>query len=87
MPNYTEEDINSTIDAVLDGQSLRSAAKNYGVPRQTLSDRILGRQTHQDASEDHQRLSKASENRIADYILKQEAAGLPFTHAQVRMLA
>ena len=46
MPEYTEADISSAINAVLNGVSLRKAACDYGIPRQTLSNRILGAQAN-----------------------------------------
>ena len=86
MPKYTEADISSAINAVLNGVSLRKAACDYGIPRQTLSNRILGAQANSQAKEDTQRLSPAVEKRLVDYILKQESSGYAMTHAQIRGL-
>jgi len=87
MPNYVEADVSAAIDAVLEGTGLRAAARLHGVPRQTLADRILGRQTNIEANQPNQRLSPALEKRLVEFILKQELIGYALTHAQIKSLA
>ena len=42
MPDYTKEAITTAFNAVQAGQSLRSAAKDYGIPLTTLYRRKHG---------------------------------------------
>ena len=84
MPKYTESDIENGIEFVLAGRSLRYAAEASGVPRQTISNRILGRQTKSQTNESRQKLSSGLEKKVVDWILLQERLGYAPTHAQVR---
>ncbi len=87
MPLYEEAAIEAAIEEVLGGQSLRKAAIMHGVLRQTLADRILGRQTASQAQETRQRLSPAIEQQLAKLILVQEALGYAPTHVRVKAIA
>ena len=42
MPQYTEDNIAQAIKDVVNGAALKSAAKEWGVPPNTLRDRIKG---------------------------------------------
>jgi hypothetical protein len=66
MPKYTESDIENGIEFVLAGRSLRYAAEASGVPRQTISNRILGRQTKSQTNESRQKLSSGLEKKVVD---------------------
>ena len=57
MKQYTEEDLDSTIEAVAMGRSIRKAALEWGIPRATLQDRIAGAQPRSIAFSGLQRLS------------------------------
>jgi hypothetical protein len=87
MPQYTESDILYTLQCIANGQSLRSAAKDSGIPRSILQDRIKGSETHSIAAESQQRLSKAQEDHLTSWVLAQEALGIPLTHGQIRQFA
>ena len=87
MKEYTEADIQAAIDAVLEGTSIRQAALSHGVPRQTLSRRILNRMPPLLAHEKQQRLSQVQEENIAKWVLTQEALGYAPSHGQVRLIA
>jgi hypothetical protein len=84
MKQYTEEDVDSALQAIAMGRSLRKAALEWGIPRTTLRDRIDGTQPRSVAFSGLQRLSKVQEDHLTQWILTQEALGLPPTHAQVR---
>src|SRR5205814_6433108 len=86
MPQYTEADVELAIEDVLEGVSIRRAALLRGVPRQTVNNRILGRQTNRQVNEANQRLTNAQEERVAKWILTQEALGYAPTHGQTRFL-
>jgi hypothetical protein len=84
MQQYTEYDIGQAIQAVAAGQSLRRAALDWGIPKTTLRNRLMGSESHQAAAEDQQRLSPVQEKRLVDWVLVQEALGLPPSHAQIK---
>jgi 4-hydroxybenzoate polyprenyltransferase len=87
MPQYTEDDIAQAIKDVANGAALKSAAKEWGVPPNTLRDRIKGSEGHSIAAESQQRLSRVQEDHLANWILAQEALGVPLTHAQIKEFA
>ena len=68
-PQYTQEDLDSALQAIAGGQSVRKAALEWGIPRSTLHDRVHGTECHTEAAQDQQRLSPAQEKRLADWIL------------------
>lgn len=87
MPPYSEADLSLALEAIANGQSVRKAAIDWGIPRSTLRSRILGHESHRQAAEDQQRLSPVQEGHLASWIITQEALGLPPTHAQVKEFA
>ncbi|KAF7905173.1 uncharacterized protein EAF01_005694 [Botrytis porri] len=84
---YTEEDIAEALRAITNGASIRRASLDYGVPRITLHDRIYGGVSHQKGAQILQKLSPIQENRLAEWILVQEALGTSPTHRQIREMA
>ncbi|KAF7889298.1 uncharacterized protein EAF01_010031 [Botrytis porri] len=84
---YTEEDIAEALRAITNGASIRRASLDYGVPRTTLHDRIYGGVSHQKGAQILQKLSPIQENRLAEWILVQEALGTSPTHRQIREMA
>ncbi len=84
MKAYSEENIEAAISDILDGIPIRQAAKRHGVPRQTISNRILAQQPASNGHEHRQRLSPVQEKRLAQWILAQESLGYAPTHTQVR---
>ncbi|KAH9229046.1 hypothetical protein K456DRAFT_56932, partial [Colletotrichum gloeosporioides 23] len=57
MSQYSEYDVHQALEAIANGQSLRKAASEWGIPRTTLQRRIQGIQPKNIAFTDHQRLS------------------------------
>jgi DDE superfamily endonuclease/helix-turn-helix, Psq domain/Tc5 transposase DNA-binding domain len=84
MGQYTEEDLSQALIAVTNGQSMRKAAIQWGVPRTTLYNRLHGHESRKEAYSGLQRLSPAQEERLTKWILIQNDIGLPPTHAQIR---
>lgn len=77
--------MDSAMDLMCDGSSLRAAAKAYGIPPQTLSDRLEQKsQPKKGSNESQQRLSDTAEKRIVDWILKQERLGYAPTASAVK---
>ena len=87
MQRYTEYEVHQAITAVKNGQSIRKASIEWGVPRATLQDRISGREPHRIASEPQQRLSSHQEAELAKWAIAQADLGLPPTHLQLRLFA
>jgi len=87
MSDSKERQILQVLDAVAEGVSIRRASALYGLKRSTIQDRLNGATSRSNANEANQRLSRAQEDRIKDWILAQDALKLPPTHIQVRKLA
>ncbi|KAM9874815.1 transposase [Verticillium dahliae] len=87
MPRYTEDGINQALEAVLNGQSLRKASAEWGIPRSTLRCRIQGTQPRDIAFSSQQKLSPTQEKHLVEWVRIQAALGLPPTHQQVRDFA
>ena len=87
MPSYTENALTAAIDAVNAGTPVKRAARDYGIPRATLQDRLAGRQSKTIAHTLQQKLSFVQENRLAEWICIQDTLGLAPTHAQIRTFA
>ncbi|KZL64103.1 transposase, partial [Colletotrichum tofieldiae] len=87
MSAYTEYEVNQALEAVANGQSLRKASIEWGVPRSTLRSRIKGCQPRPLAFADLQRLSIGQEAKLAEWIRIQHALGVAPTHLQVKLFA
>jgi hypothetical protein len=84
MHQYTEQDLLKALNDVKNGKSLKLASREWGIPYTTLQNRNHGRTTHSVAAESQQRLSKAQEEHLSNWVLAQEALGVPVTHGQIR---
>jgi len=83
---YTEQDIHDAIKIYDQGnRSIRSIAKEFGIPYLTFRHRLSGSQSHQEASEWQQSLSRIQEDRLTQWVLTQAALGVPVTYAQIRL--
>ena len=87
MADYTEEELSRAVSAAQGDMSIRCAARLWGVPWETVRDRIRGSESHSNAKEPFQRLTRAQEGHLRDWILAQAALGLPPTHTQLREFA
>ena len=84
MAKYTEKDIEN---AIRSGVSNHQAAKQYGIPRSTLIERLRGRNSRTIANSDQQKLSNTLKTHIAEWVTVQTKLGLPPTHLQIRQAA
>lgn len=66
---YTEETLQLAVQAVKSGTSQLQAAQQYGVPRQTLQDRLKGALPMKIAKEPSQRLSIIQERELRGWVL------------------
>jgi hypothetical protein len=87
MKHYTEFELQQALADVAAGCPIRQAAREWGIPYQSLQHRLKGRQSRNAAWVDYQRLSQSQEANLAAYISTQEALGMPLTHQQVKGLA
>ena len=86
--NWTQENMQRAFEAATNGvMSISTAAKTYGVPRMTLSDRVNGK-IAVDAYYGHQvALSTSEETSLANYINYMHEHRFPITKLQVMGLA
>jgi hypothetical protein len=66
MPQYTKFEMAQALEAVAAGESIRKAARAWGIRTMTLYCRLNGTQSHQVTAEGQQRLSPVQEKRLAN---------------------
>ena len=85
MVNYTEDEVVEAIFDITDrGISLKKAAQRRGIPRSTLQGRMKGAEAKKDVEQPYQRLTKTQEDRLCQWLLRQEALGFALSHRQFR---
>ena len=75
------------IDAVKGGESVLRAAKQFGVPRQTLGDRISGKVVHGTNPGPKPFLTSAEEKELSSFLVDVAKAGYGKTRKQIMGLA
>src|SRR5690554_6095532 len=65
----------------------RHVAREYGVNRQTLRNRLAGMEAQEDAHRMEQRLTPEQEDFLVEWILEQDECGCAPSHERVRELA
>jgi hypothetical protein len=82
---YSEGDVADAILAIIDQDlSHHQAAKHYGIPRSTISDGLRGQGAQQDQLQPKQRVTSDDEDRIKQWVLRQESLGYGLSHNQIR---
>lgn len=82
---YSEEAIANAISDVTNKRlSLTKACQKWGVPKQTVSDRLNGQGALADQIQPKARLSKNQEAHLVSWILRQESLGYAPSHSQIR---
>lgn len=85
---YSPEDMVKAMEEVRTRQlSLNQAAQKYAIPPSTLSGRMRGRESANQAKVDKQRLCPEEEKRLATWCLRQDACGYAPSFARVKALA
>ena len=56
----------------------------FGIPQQTISDRLKGQTALEDQIQPYQRLSRSQEDKLAIWILRQESLGYAPSYSQIR---
>jgi hypothetical protein len=87
MRQYSEQDLCAALNDVKNGKSLKLASREWGIPYTTLQNRNQGQESHTLAAENQQRLSPSQEEHLSNWVLAQEALGVPLTHGQIRQFA
>ncbi|KAJ3566248.1 hypothetical protein NPX13_g7210 [Xylaria arbuscula] len=87
MPPYSENDVLAAVAAISNGVSLRKASREYGVPRTTLQDRIMGVRPKTIAYRDRQKLSVVQEDTLARWVTTQSSLGQHPDHQELRRYA
>lgn len=67
--------------------SQKKAAQHYGIPRQTLNDRLHGGGTKEAQYEAQRLFPKSQEDHIVNWVLYQESLGFAPSHGAVRGIA
>lgn len=83
LHTYTESDIENALKDVTAGGSQRLACKRWGLPRSTLQRRLKGSRPMHLAKEHEQRLTRQQEKHLHDWVLTQDALGLPAMQKQL----
>jgi hypothetical protein len=82
-----EDDLSHALQAVLDGQSIRRAALDWGIPRTTLQNWLYGHEPRRQVYASAQRLSPEQEKHLSSWVLTQEALGTSPIHTQIKQFA
>lgn len=87
MAMLREKDIQSAIDLVNGGATLREATEKTAIPYGTLWGRLHGATTRNERELPHRRLSPAEESLLADWARNEEGAARPPSKAQISRMA
>ena len=83
---YTEEDLRKACEEAVKTRRLRKVPRKWNIPPSTLYNRLHGSLPRKVPHQDEQRLTQAQEERLANWILLQQALGVPPTYVQIREL-
>ena len=76
----------AAIEAVENGYGVNQAAKEHGVPKSTLKDRLSGRVVHGTNPGPRPYLNKQEEDELADYLVQTAQVGYGKTRRQVKCI-
>ena len=76
---WTDSNMVLAMEAVKEGQSVSGAAKQFGVPRRTLDDRVKGRVEHGTHPGPKSVLSAEEERGLVSYLVHMAQRGFPLT--------
>ena len=84
---WSIESMKAAVDAVKGGESVLRAAKQFGVPWQTLGDRVSGKVVHGTNPGPKPFLTTAEEKELASFVVDVAKAGYGKTRKQIMSLA
>lgn len=79
---YSQEALAKAINAVNEGISVRTAAKEFGVPRSTLKDHAKGKSKIGVKAGRKRCIPEEVENAVVDKVIAAAQAGFPITKRQ-----
>lgn len=83
---YTNESLRSAVESVTNGErNTTQAAKLFGIPRQTLADKVSGK--HLSVYGGRTALSEEDENTLFEYVMYMASIGHPLTVADIKIFA
>jgi len=87
MQSVLEQNIQSVIDLVKNGETQAEAAAQYGIHLSTLSRHLRGATSRRVSKITSQRLTPAQESFLVDWALNQEAASRAPSKAELIQMA
>ena len=72
---WSEESMIGAMKAVAEGTSITGAAREHGVPRTTLQDRILGKVTHGTKPGPKRYLNEVEEKKLLEFLVETAVLG------------
>ncbi|KAI5709120.1 hypothetical protein M8J76_010692 [Diaphorina citri] len=77
--NYSEQNMNLAVEAMKAGSSAKAAARQYGVPRTTLTDKFKGKSPRSRRMGPSPVLTDIEELEVVQWIMNMNSAGFPVT--------
>ena len=84
---WSEESMVGAMQAVADGSSITGAAREHGVPRTTLQDRVLGNVIHGRNPGPKRYLNEAEEKKLSEFLVETAAVGYGKSRAEIMAIA
>lgn len=84
---WSEESMVGAMQAVADGSSVAGAAREHGVPRTTLQDRVCGKVTHGKKSGRERYLNEEEEKKLAEFLVESAAVGYGKSRTEIMAIA
>ena len=84
---WSDESMIGAMQAIVDGLSITGAAREYGVPRTTLQDRILGKVVHGKKPGPKRYLNEAEEKKLSEFLVETAAVGYGKSRAEIMAIA
>ena len=84
---WSEESMTGAMKAVVEGSSIAGAAREHGVPRTTLQDRVLGKVTHGTKPGPKRYLNEAEEKKLSEFLVETAALGYGRSRGEIMGIA
>ena len=84
---WSEESMIGAMKAVAEGTSISGAAREHGVPRTTLQDRVLGKVTHGTKPGPKRYLNEVEEKKLSEFLVETAALGYGRSRGEIMAIA
>ena len=84
---WSDESIIGAMQVIADGLSITAAAREYGVPRTTLQDRVLGKVPHGKKPGPKRYLNELEEKKLSEFLVETAAVGYGKSRAEIMAIA